>query len=176
MAIRQTAHEVDIRHNAADSAAPGRAGGRQGRREHPGSAADRLLLHVSVDPATAGLIRRGRRVADYLQAECLAVAVERRTDLAHLPPEQRARLEKHLEFARNLHIETRVLEGTDAAAALVGFARSQRITQIFVTRPEQVPWSALLGRSSAQRVVQLARDMRVTIVASRRRGGALPNR
>src|SRR5205823_5790823 len=38
---------------------------------------DRLLLAVTPDPSSAALIRRGRRVADYLRAECLAVYVSK---------------------------------------------------------------------------------------------------
>jgi two-component system sensor histidine kinase KdpD len=74
---------------------------------------------------------------------------------------------KHLEFARNLHIDTRILQGEDAAVALVEFARANKVTQIFVARPERRQWAALPGRSLIQRIVRLARDMRVTLVADR---------
>jgi K+-sensing histidine kinase KdpD len=79
----------------------------------------------------------------------------------------RESVRKHLEFARNLHIDTRILEGEDAAAVLVDFARANKVTQIFVARPERTTWSAVVGRSLIQRIVRLARDMRVTVVSSR---------
>jgi two-component system, OmpR family, sensor histidine kinase KdpD len=78
-------------------------------------------------------------------------------------------VEKHLNFARNLHIETRVLEGKDVAQTLVDFARLNRITQIFLARPEKHRHLTLLRPSLVQQVVHLARDMQVTIVADRRR-------
>ena len=43
-------------------------------------------------------------------------------------------MERHLNFARNLQIETRVLQGHDAAAVLVEFARRERIS--FTITPE----------------------------------------
>lgn len=36
---------------------------------------ERILLWLTADPATAILIRRGRGVGDYLQSECMAIAV-----------------------------------------------------------------------------------------------------
>ncbi len=170
MALRQTAHEVDLRQAIPDGSGPGFETGAYRPQTHAGTNAhERLLLHINAEPSTAALIRRGRRVADYLQAGCIAVAVEQSTALEGLTAEQRERLKKHLEFARNLHIDTRILQGQDVAASLVEFARANKVTQIFVTRPERTPWSAVLGRSLVQRVVQLARDMRVTIVADRRK-------
>src|SRR5262245_8808010 len=63
-------------------------------------ATDRLLLVLSPEPSSAGLIRRGRRVADYLRAECLALYVSKTADLSELTGEEREALERHLNFAR----------------------------------------------------------------------------
>src|SRR6516162_136562 len=62
LALRQAAHEVDVRL----------------KQERP---ADRILIHITDEPATAMLIRRGRRVADYLRAECFAIYVLTRGDV-----------------------------------------------------------------------------------------------
>jgi two-component system sensor histidine kinase KdpD len=161
MALRQTAHEVDVRQTAAK---PGVL-----KRSRVPLTHERLLLYITADPSTAALIRRGRRLADFLQADCIAMAVERSSTLENLDPEERSRLRKHLEFARDLHIETRIVESDDPAAALVDFARANKVTQILLTRPRRSPWKAALGRSVVQRVVQLAREMRVTVVAPRTR-------
>ena len=42
----------------------------------PSESRDRLLLVLSPAPSSAALIRRGRRVADNLRAECLALRIE----------------------------------------------------------------------------------------------------
>lgn len=115
------------------------------------------------------LIRRGRRVADYLQAECFAVFIHSEMDFSSLPVPKREAVERHLTFARNLHIETRVLQGVDIATTLLGFARLHDITQIFMVRPQYSPWEGFLGRNLIHRIVRHARDMQVTIVAERHR-------
>jgi two-component system sensor histidine kinase KdpD len=128
---------------------------------------DRLLLVLSPEPSSAALIRRGRRVADYMRAECLAIYVAKREDLGELAPEERENLERQLNFARGLRIETRVLQGTDTAEAIVTFARLHGITQIFVTRQKSSALRTWFASAFVQRIVNLARDMQVTVVADR---------
>ena len=85
-----------------------------------------------------------------------------------LSNEDRDNLERHLSFARNLHIETRILEGEEAAATLVGFARRNQITQIFLSRPRERSWPLpLLSRDLVHRIVNIAKDMQIVIVAER---------
>ena len=55
----------------------------------------------------------------------------------------------------------------------MNFARLNRVTQIFVMRHKDHRLSSLLGRGLVQRMVSLAPDMQVTIVADRSRQ---PNR
>jgi len=161
LALRQTAHEVDIR-QAVEEGTQGLAGA-----VPAAGSQDRILIHVTDDPSSAALIRRGRRVADYLHADCFAVCVLKEGDLAALPAKEREAIERHLTFARNLHVETRVLKGDDAAATVVDFARVHQITQIFLARPRRA-WKLRIGRTVAQKIVQLAEDMQVTVVAERR--------
>ena len=66
---------------------------------------------MTANPKTAMVIRRAKRVSDFLGAECFAVAVQPTGDLSGLPAADREAIEQHLNFARNLHIETRILEG-----------------------------------------------------------------
>jgi len=167
LAMRQTAHAVETHLHEDD-------------REQPGApapvvqAAERLLLVIEPHPACAALIRRGRRVADYLQAECFAVYVSAKPGDGNLSPEERATLEQQLNFARGLRIETRVVEGDDPAEALVTFARLHGVTQIFVMHPRQRPLAFLRGRGPVQRLVDRAKDMQVTIVADRSKGAPRP--
>ena len=175
LALRQTAHEVDVRQTAQETAEASRAllAGDRATPQAPTGQPDRILIYVTADPLTAMLIRRGKRVADYLHADCFAVAVQPDADLRALPPAEREALERHLNFARNLHIETRVLQGDDVAQTLVEFARLHQVTQIFLARPEKAPRLRVLGGDLVQQVVRLAHDMQVTIVAARQRDHAL---
>ena len=172
LTLRQTAHELDIRHGELEkSVLPQAEAGSDGgvARGLDGQPPARILIYVTPHPATAMLIRRGRRVADYLKADCFAVSVQNEKDLEHMLPAQRAALDKHLNFARNLHIETQIVRGENAALALVEFARSHQITQIFLVRPPRRLPLRVLGRDIVQQVVRLARDIQVNIVAERER-------
>ncbi len=82
---------------------------------------------------------------------------------------KREAIERHLTFARNLHIDTCVLTGSDHARELVDFARSHNARQIFIPRLHDKGMDRLLGKSFVNRIVSLAHDMEVTIVAERRR-------
>jgi two-component system sensor histidine kinase KdpD len=123
---------------------------------------ERILICLTGRPSSANLIRRGKRVADYLQGDCLAVHVTR-------GPICEESVQRHMSFARNLRIETHVLEGEDVPQLIAEFARSQKVTQIFMGRSGARPWWKRFGETVVQRMVRLARDMQITIVAERRR-------
>ena len=169
LALRQAAHELECREIASLSEALDPGPKRSGTASSsPRVSADRLLIFVSADASTSMLIRRGRRMADYLGADCFAVSVTPR-DHKRLSKQEREAIEKHLNFARNLHIETRILEGDDAADAIVDFARRNQITQILLGRQDENSWSSLFGTDLILRVVRKAEDIRVIIVAERKR-------
>ncbi len=162
MALRHTAHEVEGRLSDLAMPAAFRRPVRPGAE--PPARHERILICLTERPSTAVLIRRGKRVADYLHADCLAVHVERKSPSQ--PEIRHAALEKHLTFARNLHIDTHVLQGKDVARTIVDFARAQNITQIYLGRAGARTLSRLMG-STVHRVVRLARDREITVVAER---------
>ncbi len=162
LALRQAAHEVEHRRASDEKGAqPGASIHAVKSRQH------RILVFVTVDPKTAMVIRRAKRVSDFLDAECFAVAVQAPGDLSTLPECDREAVDKHLNFARNLHIETRILEGEDTASTLVDFARRNQITQIFLARPPDSQRFPRMSRNLVQRVVALAKDMQIVIVSER---------
>src|SRR5438552_1344134 len=148
LALRQAAHEVEVRQE----------------EQRP---TERILVHMTGDPSTAMLIRRGRRMADYLRAECFAVYISTTGDLSNLPPAERESVERHLNFARNLHLETRTLQGQNRASTLVDFARRHQIRQIFLTRSRFRRWKLLPNRSLISQVLRLTQDIQVTVLAHR---------
>jgi two-component system sensor histidine kinase KdpD len=148
LALRQAAHEVDIR-----------------LEDH--RATERILIHITSDPATSMLLRRGKRVADYLRADCFAIYVSPRGDLSELSSRDLESVQKHLNFSRNLHIETRILHGQNPASTLVDFDNRQQVTQIFLTLSRR-PSLAIAGNPISQ-VLRLARDIQVTVVAERKK-------
>lgn len=153
LALRQTAHQLEERREdlrLPEAVVPMASG----RRES-------ILIWVTPHPSTAMLIRRGRRVADYLNSSCTGVVVARDSAMSELSAEERAALERHLNFCRNLRITPQIIESKEPAKAVAEWAREHGITQIFITRDSP----------DAHKLVHLARDMQVTIVAERVRHG-----
>jgi two-component system sensor histidine kinase KdpD len=153
MALRHTAHEVE------EKLAPPAAGPAVTQRH------ERILICLTGRPSSAMLIRRGKRVADYLQGDCLAIHVNCRNPSV---PEDAEAVARHLSFARNLRIETHVVEAEDVPREIVEFARAQRVTQIFMGRSVPRPWWKRFETTTVQEVVRQARDMQIIIVAERR--------
>ncbi len=168
MALRQTAHEVDSRHGGENNREPSVASEPSQGGVMADGARERILIHITEAPATAALIRRGHRVSDYLNADCFAVCVLPGPGMGSVPAKTRGALEQQLDFARKLHIETRILEGEDEARTLVDFARRNGVTQIFLAKPPRPVLRFLSKRQLAMRIVRLARDIQVTVVAERR--------
>jgi two-component system sensor histidine kinase KdpD len=172
LTLRQAAHEVDLRQSAYDETR-----GFQVPRiseTRPSGATnnqpkERILIHITADPSTAMLIRRGRRVADYLHADCTALFVHQTPELSQLPAEERQAVEKHLRFARSLQIETRILGGSNIARTVVEFARRNQVTQIFVAHSHVDLLERLRGKNFTEDIVRLAQDLQVTVVADRSR-------
>jgi two-component system, OmpR family, sensor histidine kinase KdpD len=172
LALRQAAHEVDLRQSAYDETrgfqvpriSETRSGGAV--NEPPN---ERILIHITADPSTAMLIRRGRRVADYLRADCTALFVHQTPELSQLPAEERQAIEKHLRFARSLQIETRILSGSDIAKSVVEFARQNDVTQIFVAHSQVGLLERLRRKNLSENIVRSAQDLQVTVVADRSR-------
>jgi magnesium transporter len=160
LAIRQTAQALDARIRAKQPAEP---------------VLDKILVDVTADPSTASLLRRARRVVDYLHGTCVAVFICPNADLSALPAGERQAVERHLRFAENLHIETAVITGKRSANTLVSFARSNGVTQIFVgpTAAPRRRWFPGLGFTD--QVLYQAGDLEVTVVAERSRDGGRPS-
>jgi magnesium transporter len=156
LAIRQTAQALEAR---------------QTGKTTPDTQPPKILVNITVDPSTAMLLRRARRVADHLQAICLAVYVYSKEESQAGPAEDRPTIDRHLRFAENLHIATETIHGRDRAKALVEYARSHGVTQIFLNRSTDKKRRWFPGLDFTDQVLQQANEMEVTVVAERSRYG-----
>ena len=159
LALREAAHEVGQRIGPI-------AGGPETKEGDSPGAKRKILVHLTTDPKTAMAIRRAKRVSDFLGADCYAVTVQPTGDLDTLGGEARETMEKHLNFARNLHIETRILKG-QGAAAVVEFARQNGVSQIFITRPRSRIWLRFMLHDQVQEIIDEAKDLQIVIVSDR---------
>ncbi len=160
LALRQAAHEVEQRMENGHDVAP-----TPDSIELHLSKQHKILMLVTSDPETAMLIRRAKRMGDFMDAECFAVAIPSGggTELSQV---EREAVDRHLNFARNLHIETRILDGEDVAQVLVDFARRNQITQIFLARsPRKQTFSWLRPKDLVGQIVAIAKDMQVVVVS-----------
>jgi len=167
LAMRHTAHEVEEKLSASPETLEKAglvASGDHAGEPIPAPRKERILICLTGSPSSAMLIRRGKRVADYIQADCLALHIARNGASVE-------DVERHMSFARNLRIETHILEGDEIARVITEFARQQAITQIFMGRSKPQPWWKLFRETVVQQVVRGAHDIQITIVADRRREG-----
>src|SRR6516225_1324590 len=160
LAIRQTAQALEAR--AAEKKAQSEA------------RAEKILVNIAADASSAMLLRRARRVADYLHASCVAVFVCASGELADLPPSERQAVERHLRFAEDLRIEKTILKGKNAAKLLVDYAHQNGVTQIFIGpspsgSKKKRRWFP--GLDFTEQVLYQARDLEVTVVAERSHEG-----
>jgi len=171
LALRETAYEVNVRHVEMDGLLPEPAPATTfdaTTSAPPPAGKSRILVYVTAEPSAMVLLRRARRMADYLRADCMAVHVTGVSSTV----DDNGHLERILNFARNLHIETRVIEGAGATArhvahSLTEFARINQITQILLARPHYGGVKWFPERNLIHQIVGLAHDMEVLVIANR---------
>lgn len=150
LALRQTAHQLETtieRFAYPTSAAP------------PQSAFGRVMIQLNAVPQDAVLLRRGKRLANYLETDCIAVYVARDERLSELSPRERDVLDRQMNFATNMQIGVQTLVGKDIAETLTSFAREQNVTQLIILR----------GMPDTARIVSKAKDMVITVISERKR-------
>ncbi|HMI53301.1 MAG TPA: magnesium transporter [Candidatus Saccharimonadales bacterium] len=161
LAIRQTAQALEARATA--------------KKDQTEPRAEKILVNITIDPSTAMLLRRARRVADYLHAGCVAVFVCPEPEVSALPAAQRQSVERHLRFAEDLRIETAVVHGTNRAEILAEYAHKSGATQLFIGPAPEPPRKWFRGLDFTDQVLYLARDVEITVVAERSREGGRPS-
>src|SRR5215472_8287115 len=109
LALREAAHEVGQRIALRQAGVDARPElGEHLQTKH------RILVYLTADPKTAMVIRRAKRTSDFLGAECIALVVQPSGKRGASTSPNWEAIQKHLSFARNLHIETHILEGDNA--------------------------------------------------------------
>jgi magnesium transporter len=161
LAIRQTAQALEARAIA--------------KKQPSQSHLEKILVDVTADASTAMLLRRARRVADYLHAACVAIFVCPEREFANLAAAERQAVERHLHFAENLRIETAIVYSKARADAVVDYAHKNGVTQIFIAPLVGQPKRWFRGLDFTDQVLYQARDLEVTVVAERSGEGGRPS-
>jgi len=138
----------------------------------PWATRDRLLVCVGPSPTSARLIRTAKRMADALDAEWLAVAVEPKGDATSR--DARERVAQHLRRAEQLGAETHVLIGTNVAATVLEFARARNVTKVVVGKTAQPWWKRLFGRGVVNELLESSGDIDVYVIRGHAEATAAP--
>jgi two-component system sensor histidine kinase KdpD len=131
-------------------------------------AGERIMVGVDEQQAAQKMVRRGWRMANRYNAELLAVFVET-PDWASASAEQRRGLEDNLRFAEDLGARVLRVEDSDVAHALLRVAREQNVCDLVVGHPSHGRLHEFLGASVAHRLLRLAGDVDIHVVAVRER-------
>src|SRR6202048_3674667 len=157
LALRRTAERVDeqlLNHMQAN-AIPG-----------PWAAGERILVCLSQDPRSAGLVRYTKRLADRLHAPWTAISIETRRSL-HLTEEERDRLADTLRLAEALGGEALTIPavGRRIADDVIGFAHANNVTQIIIGKSTRSWWFELTRGSVVHDLVRRAGNISVNVIA-----------
>jgi two-component system, OmpR family, sensor histidine kinase KdpD len=131
---------------------------RHGIHQHYG-AHERILVCVTPRANVKEMLDEARLVADKFHAD-LIVAYVRQPKIS---PEDEAALKARLEMSREAGAQIEILEGEDPADALLGFARSRGITQLYVGHSQRAGLLARLRRGPLDKLVWEAHGMDVRV-------------
>lgn len=157
LALRRTAERVDeqlLTHMQANAIAG------------PWAASERILVCLSEDPRSAGLVRYTKRLADRLHAPWTAISIETRRSL-QLTDEQRDRLADTLRLAEALGGEALTIPGVGRRIAddVIGFAQENNVTQIIIGKSTRSLWFELMRGSVVHDLVRRAGNISVNVIA-----------
>lgn len=118
---------------------------------------ERILVCLTPRSSAADMLRSGYRNARRFHGALLVTYVEQPS----LAPEDQARLNGNLALARDLGAEVHCLKGIDFVAAILDFAREQRITQLFLGHSRRECMRFL--RTPVDRLIDAAEDFDVRL-------------
>jgi two-component system, OmpR family, sensor histidine kinase KdpD len=131
----------------------------------PWAAGERILVCVSEDPRSAGLVRYGKRIADRLHGPWIALYVEGRR-AAQLSEEERDRIADTLRLAEALGGEAITLPGDrHIADDIIGYAQANNVTQIVIGKSARTRWFEILHGSVVHDLVRRSGNISVHVIA-----------
>jgi two-component system, OmpR family, sensor histidine kinase KdpD len=132
----------------------------------PWAAGDRILVCVSEDPRSSGLVRYAKRFADRLHAPWTALHVRSRRS-QQLKEAERDRIARTLRLAEQLEGEAIAIPaaGWRIAEDILDYARRNNATHIVVGKSKRPRWFELLHGSVVHDLVRRAGNISVHVIA-----------
>lgn len=162
MALRRTAERVDreMRNymNAHDIRGPWPAG------EH-------VMVCVGPSPMWEQLVRMGRRIAAYFDADWVVVHVETPSD-RQMTGVQRVRIRQAMQLAESIGGTAVTLSGSDVAAELLHYAKAHNITRLIIGKPLRPRLADLIRGDLVDRIIRASGGIDVHVIST---SGKAPN-
>ena len=132
----------------------------------PWAAGERILVCVSDDPRSAGLVRYAKRLADRLHGPWVALYVEGRRSL-QFSEEERDRIADTLRLAEALGGEAITLPASDRQIAedVIGYAQANNVTQIVIGKSARTRWFEIVHGSVVHDLVRRSGNISVHVIA-----------
>ncbi len=156
LALRRTAQRVDeqlLTHMRAHAIAG------------PWPAGERLLVCVSEDTRSAGLVRYTKRLSDRLHAPWTAVYIENQRS-QHLTEVERDRIADTLRLVEKLQGEAMTIPGgNNIADDILAYSRANNVTQIVLGKSERSRWFELINGSVVRDLVRDSGNISVHVIS-----------
>ena len=120
---------------------------------------ERILVCLTSRSDGATMIASGKRNQERFHGELYVVHVKK----PRASSQDRARLHGFLNMAKEAGAEVKMLEGDDAVAVVLDYARQKKITQIFVGHSRQTGWLGRIRLGPLDRLLRDAEGMDVRI-------------
>ena len=132
----------------------------------PWAAGERILVCVSDDPRSAGLVRYAKRLADRLHGPWIALYVEGRRSL-QLSEEERDRIADTLRLAEALGGEAITLPPAIATSPRTSsaIAQANNVTQIVIGKSARTRWFEIMHGSVVHDLVRRSGNISVHVIA-----------
>jgi len=155
LALRRTAERVDALMDVYKT----QGGGTQGW-----SGADRILVCIGPDPLSTKLVRAAKRMSSGLKAPWEAIYVENDRHY-RLSKEGQDSVERTIRLAERMGGKTEIIQGQDAPADILSYARANNVTKIIVGKTPQPRWKEVLFGTLADKIIRESGEIDVYVVA-----------
>src|ERR1700758_1310141 len=132
----------------------------------PWAAGERIVVCVSEDPRSAGLVRYGKRLADRLHGPWTALYIEGRRAV-QLSQEERDRVADTLRLAEVLGGEPITLPAGNRGIAddVIDYAHTHNVTQIIIGKSTRPRWFEILHGSVVHDLVRRSGNISVHVIS-----------
>jgi two-component system sensor histidine kinase KdpD len=120
---------------------------------------ERILVCITPRANVRKMMEIARIVADRFHAELIAAYVSQ----DQISRGDQAALDEKLSIARNAGASIEILEGEDPVGAILDFARSRGITQLFIGHSQRAGIGARLWGNPVERLINRSRGMDIRV-------------